>query len=81
MKATGVVRPIDALGRIVLPKEIRSVLDIQAKDPIEIFTDNDRIILKKYEPSCVFCQNSDEVTYYKGKMICRDCIKALSAII
>ena len=51
------------------------------KDPIEIYTDNDMIILKKYEPTCVFCQNSDDVTYYKGKMICRDCIKALSDIV
>lgn len=81
MKATGIVRPIDSLGRIVLPKEIRDVLQIAPKDPIEIFTDNDMIILKKYAPTCVFCQNSDDVTYYKGKMICRNCIKALTDIL
>lgn len=81
MKATGIVRPIDTLGRIVLPKEIRAVLQIEPKDPIEIFTDNGMIILKKYAPSCIFCQNDDDVTYYKGKIICRNCIKALSDII
>ena len=81
MKATGIVRPIDTLGRIVLPKEIRDVLDIAPKDPIEIFTDGDTIVLKKYAPTCVFCQNADNITYYKGKMICRNCITALGGLI
>ena len=80
MKSTGIVRPIDSLGRIVLPKEIRDVLQIGPKDPIEIFTDSDRIILKKYAPTCVFCENGDDVTYYKGKMVCKNCIEALAKI-
>ena len=80
MKATGIVRPIDTLGRIVLPKEIRDVLQIGPKDPLEIFTDEDRIILKKYAPTCIFCSDADDVTFYKGKLICKNCLRALAAI-
>ena len=51
MKATGIVRRIDELGRIVIPKEIRRILHIRETDPLEIYTDNDgQIILKKYSP-------------------------------
>ena len=80
MKSTGVVRPIDTLGRFVLPKEIRDNMGLQTKDPLEIFVEGDKIILKKYQPSCTFCENADEVTYFKGKLICRDCLKALKVI-
>lgn len=77
MKSTGVVRKVDELGRIVLPIEIRKVLDIKQKDAIEIFTDADKIILQKYQPACVFCNNTDDVVYFNGKRICSDCIKTL----
>lgn len=80
MKSTGIVRPIDSLGRIVLPKEIRKVFDIGPKDPLEIYIDTDKIILKKYAPSCIFCEDSDDVTYYKGKLVCRRCLDALKDI-
>ena len=80
MKATGMVRPIDGLGRIVLPKEIRDVLQIRPKDPLEIFTDEDRIILKKYTPACIFCGENEDVTYYRGKLICKSCLRALAEI-
>ena len=80
MKSTGVVRPIDTLGRFVLPKEIRDTFDINPKDPLEIFVDGEKIILKKYQPSCLFCLNADDVVYFKGKLICPDCLKALKAI-
>ena len=80
MKATGIVRPIDSLGRIVLPKEIRSVLQIGPKDPLEIFTDEDRIILKKYQPTCIFCGDAEDVTYFKSKLVCKKCISALWTI-
>ncbi|GIO08038.1 hypothetical protein J31TS6_40660 [Brevibacillus reuszeri] len=53
MKATGVVRKVDELGRIVLPKELRDIFDIKIKDPLEIYVDDELIILKKYEPACV----------------------------
>ena len=64
MKSTGVVRRVDELGRIVLPAELRKSMDIQIKDALEIFTEGDRIILQKYEPSCVFCTNVDDITLY-----------------
>ncbi|HHW23907.1 MAG TPA: AbrB/MazE/SpoVT family DNA-binding domain-containing protein [Bacillota bacterium] len=77
MKSTGIVRKIDELGRIVLPIEIRNTMDIKARDAIEIFTDDDKIILKKYEPACIFCGNADNVTFFRGKLICRECIESL----
>lgn len=78
MKATGIVRKMDELGRIVLPIEIRNIMGINVKDGLEIFTDEDTIILKKYEPACVFCQNAGDVTYFKGRLICFDCIADLN---
>lgn len=78
MKSTGIVRKIDELGRIVLPIEIRNTMNINSKDAIEIFVDEDKIILKKYEPACIFCGNADNVTYFKGKLVCKDCIGKLS---
>ncbi len=77
MKSTGVVRRVDELGRIVLPIEIRKVLDIKQKDAIEIFTDEDKIILQKYQPACIFCNNTDDVLYFGGKRICAACVRQL----
>ena len=77
MKSTGVVRKVDELGRIVLPIEIRKTMDIKIKDAIEIFTDEDRIILQKYHPACVFCSNADNIVYYNGKRICRECLEKI----
>jgi len=74
MKSTGMVRPIDELGRIVLPKEIRRSFDLSPKDSVEIFTDGDKIILQKYAPACIFCGNADDVVYFNGKRICSECL-------
>ena len=79
MKSTGVVRQLDTLGRVVLPIELRRTMGIDVKDLLEIFVDGDAIVLKKYQPSCVFCNNSRDVTDYKGKLICRDCLNELIA--
>ncbi|MBQ2384673.1 MAG: AbrB/MazE/SpoVT family DNA-binding domain-containing protein [Clostridia bacterium] len=79
MKSTGVVRKVDELGRIVLPIEIRKVLDIKQKDAIEIFTDNDRIVLQKYQPACIFCNNADNVVYFNGKRVCSACVEKLKS--
>lgn len=78
MKATGIVRKVDELGRIVLPIELRRTLDIAEKDSIEIYVDESNIILKKYEPACIFCSSSKDVENYKGKNICADCMKDLN---
>lgn len=80
MKSTGVVRRIDELGRIVLPIEIRKNLDIDNRDAVEIFVEQDKIILKKYEPACIFCGNADNVTMFGGKLICHDCIAKLKDV-
>lgn len=79
MKSTGMVRKIDELGRIVLPAEIRQSMDIQVKDALEIFTENERIILQKYQPSCIFCSNADNVVFFNGKRICRTCLEQLKS--
>ena len=81
MKSTGMVRKVDELGRIVLPAEIRQSMDINVRDALEIFTDEGRIILQKYEPSCVFCTNVDGIVLYKNKRICAECLATLKGIV
>lgn len=78
MKETGIVRNIDVLGRIVIPKEIREVLDIDIKDPLEIYIDDNSIYLKKYNSGCMFCENAKNVVRFKDKIICRECLNKLS---
>lgn len=75
MRSTGIVRRIDDLGRIVIPKETRRVLGIKEGDSLEIFTEDENIILKKYQPGCVFCDDTKEIINFKGKMICKNCLK------
>jgi transcriptional pleiotropic regulator of transition state genes len=77
MKSTGIVRKIDELGRIVLPIELRRTLDLSEKDALEIYVDSDSIILRKYQPSCIFCGNSTDLVVYKGKNICPKCVKEI----
>lgn len=78
MKSTGIVRKVDELGRVVIPIELRRTLSIEEKDALEIYVDSDRIVLRKYEPACVFCGNADEITNFKGKNICSECLSAMS---
>lgn len=77
MRATGITRKVDELGRIVLPKELRRTFDINEGDPLEIFVESDRIILSKYTPGCIFCGRIPEVRTFKGKHVCDNCIKGL----
>ncbi|MBE5804473.1 MAG: AbrB/MazE/SpoVT family DNA-binding domain-containing protein [Clostridiales bacterium] len=79
MKSTGVVRQLDTLGRVVLPIELRRTMDIGVKDLLEISVNGDEIILKKYHPSCVFCNDARDVVPYKGKLVCQKCIDELTA--
>ena len=74
MKATGIVRRVDQLGRIVLPIELRRTLQIEVKDDLEIFVDEDKIYLTKYQPKCVICGSEKNLKEYKGKKVCSDCI-------
>jgi len=80
MKATGIVRKVDVLGRIVLPIELRKNLDIEKEDPIEIYVDGDYILLKKYEPACIFCGNAKDVKRVRDKNVCADCLKEIQAL-
>lgn len=77
MKSTGIVRKVDELGRIVLPIEIRRTLDIAERDELEIYMDGDKIVLQKFEPSCIFCDSSYGMISYNGKNVCRECAKKL----
>ncbi|MDF2930070.1 AbrB/MazE/SpoVT family DNA-binding domain-containing protein [Anaerospora sp.] len=77
MKSTGIVRKVDELGRVVIPIELRRTLDIEEKDALEIYVDSDRIVLRKYEPACVFCGNADGVTNFKNKNVCKECLSSM----
>ena len=78
-KATGITRKLDSLGRIVIPIELRKNLNIEKRDSLEIFVDEDQIILSKYKPTCVFCSNSNvkETFEFEGVSICRNCQEKL----
>lgn len=77
-KSTGIVRRVDDLGRMVIPKELRKVFNIENGDPMEIFMDNTTIVLQKYEPACHFCnRNTEEITMFRGRRICESCLNEL----
>lgn len=78
MKTSGIIRHIDELGRIVIPKEMRRTLEIAAEDPIEILVEGDNIRLKKYQSACVFCGSTEDLAEFKGKMLCHTCLDELT---
>ena len=77
MKATGIVRPVDPLGRVVIPVELRRNLGIKTDDSLEVFVDGEFIMLKKYEPACIFCGSTDDVVDVRGKNVCKNCIEEM----
>jgi len=77
MKSTGIVRKVDELGRVVIPIELRRTLDIAKKDSLEIYVDSDKIILKKYQPACIFCGSAEDVSIIKNKNICSKCLNEI----
>lgn len=77
MKSTGIIRRIDELGRIVIPKEIRKKLEIEIKDPMEIYVEGHSITLKKVEDNCIFCGKSKDLVPFKEKMVCKSCLETL----
>lgn len=80
MKSTGIVRKLDELGRITLPIELRRTLGVSERDPLEIFVDEDRIILKKYEPTDIFNGGKDDLYEYCGKKVSKDSILELAKL-
>ena len=80
MKTTGMIRQLDALGRVVLPIELRRTLDINTRDMLEILVEGNSIILRKYEPNCLFCGSSSGLTPYKDKQICKRCLSEIKSL-
>ena len=80
MKATGIVSPVDPLGRVVIPVELRRTLNIKTDDSLEVFVDGEYIMLKKYEPACIFCGNAKDVENIHGKNVCKDCLEELKKL-
>ncbi len=78
MKSTGIVRNIDRLGRVVLPMELRRTLNLNIQDPVEIFTEGNDVVIRKYSPSCIFCSSEQEVVDFKGLNVCQQCIWELT---
>ena len=78
MKSTGIIRKVDELGRIVLPIELRRTMDIAERDELEIYLENDKIILQKFEPSCIFCGSAHRLVVYHGKNVCQECIRNMN---
>lgn len=77
MKSTGIIRKVDELGRVVIPIEIRNKFEIAEKDPIEIYVEGSSIILKKFEPNCIFCGSTKDLVEYKDKLVCSKCADSL----
>lgn len=77
MKSTGIIRKVDNLGRVVLPIEFRRLLDISERDELEIFLENDQIVMQKFEPVCIFCGGTQNLIQFNRKNICQTCIREM----
>jgi transcriptional pleiotropic regulator of transition state genes len=80
LKSTGIVRRVDDLGRVVIPVELRRTYGIDERDALEIFTQGDQIILRKYEPLCVFCGSGAGAVAFQGKTVCIRCRSSLGQV-
>lgn len=80
MKATGIIRKVDELGRVVIPIEIRNQFNIVEKDPIEIYVNDSSIVLRKYEPNCIFCGSTENLIEHKNKLVCEKCSNELNTL-
>lgn len=80
MKSTGIVRKLDELGRITLPIELRRTLEIDNHDPLEIYVDDSKVILRKYNPSDIFTGSTDDLIEYNGITVSRESVVELARI-
>lgn len=79
MRSTGCVRKLDELNRLVIPKELTRTMNFAERQAMEIYVDGEKIILQKYEPACIFCNEiKNGMVNYKGKILCPDCVKDMS---
>lgn len=77
MRIPGMIRKVDDLGRIVIPAQMRRAMDLESDDEVEIFFEDHKLVLKKFEPACIFCGGTEELIFYKEKNICMACIRNL----
>lgn len=80
MKSTGIVRNLDELGRVTLPIELRRVLNLNPKSPVEIYAEKDMIVLKLYKENCIYCNSNKNIINFKDQCICDDCLTELSQL-
>ena len=80
MRAMGIIRRLDLLGRVVIPVEMRRMLDLADRDTVEIAGDGVRIVLQKHTPRCVFCSRGDALVEYHNRRICASCMREQSAM-
>jgi len=73
LKSTGIVRKLDELGRVVLPAELRRTMGLSEGAAVEIFTEGESVLLRPYEPLCVFCGHGGNTVLYRGKLVCESC--------
>lgn len=81
MKSTGIIRGLDNMGRVVIPKEIRKFLDMtEGVDEFEIYMQDDCIVLKKHKPSCIFCADDENCIQFENQIVCKACIEKLQIL-
>lgn len=77
MKASGIIRNVDPLGRVVIPKEMRNVMGINEGEPVEIVKVNNDIVIRKYSKGCIFCGSDRGISEFREALVCEECKKAL----
>ena len=80
MKSTGIVRKIDNLGRLVIPKELRRIFGLDAQQGMEIYVDGESIIISKHQDKCVICDCKEGLAIFGSKLICHGCISRLGQV-
>lgn len=78
MTTTGYVRQLDSVGRIVLPMELRIKLGLTNREFVEFFLQDNSIVMRKYQPSCIFCDSVDNTVVFNGRNVCKNCIAKLT---
>lgn len=78
MRATGIIRRVDHLGRIVLPADSRRALDLEPGTPLEVFVGEGELVLRPYRPGCHVCDAMNNLREYRGRFLCDDCIRGFA---
>lgn len=78
MSSNGIIRKLDRLGRVVIPKEIRKSLDIKEGEAVTIIDESNHVIIKKYYDGCIFCGSQEDLIEYKNMHVCKKCRESLN---